>query len=396
MSIPQSYSLKYWLTYIESLSFNSINFNLKKIRKVAQKLDLINWSIPVITITGTNGKGTCAAAIEQMYISASYRVGLFNSPYFSKYEEQIRINGIDIDEISLCHAFKIVEQHRGAIQLTLFEFTTLAALLIFKNNQLDVIILEVGMGGLHDAVNIIPPDLAIITNVEIDHTKWLGETREKIAIEKFGIVRPKIPVIYSDNKPIPKIALNQLHIKKARLYQLGKDFDCPTLKFSISLSKTSVAAAIKAIKILQSKLPVKKECIEKGILKTKLPNRFEVIEYPVMQVFDVAHNPSAASLLAEKLKNQGKYHQTIAVFSMLFDKDIKGTIEPLMNIVDQWYISALNHQRAATIDQLHYAFHELNIKSYHQYQSIQQAYQAALNTTHENDRIIIFGSFKMF
>ena len=387
-------SLKDWVCYIETLSTHIINFNLKNIRKVAQQLNLLDWSIPVITITGTNGKGTCAVAIEKIYFSAGYQTGLFNSPYLISDTEQIRLNGVNIDETRLCRIFETIEQNRHDIQLTLFEFTTLASLLFFKQHGVDVIILEVGMGGLHDAVNIVAPNLVIVTNIAMDHIKYLGDTREKIAMEKFGLVRLKTPVIYADYKPIPKNALNQLRIKKARLYELGKDFHCP-VNLPIALSKTSIAAAIKAIEILQHLLPVKKQYIQQGLSKTSLSGRFQIIKHPIMQIFDVAHNPSSALLLAEKLNTQGKYNQTIAIFSILGDKDITGTIRPLVDIVSVWHISVLNHPRAATMNQLNDAFQALNVKRVYQHSSLKKAYHTVLNASHAHDRIIIFGSFKL-
>jgi len=393
--LSQPNSLTHWLSYIESLSVDNINFNLKRIRIIAQQLNLLHWSIPVITITGTNGKGTCAMAIEKIYTTAGYRTGLFHSPYLFHYEEQIRINGISINEKNLCDAFKTIEQARSTIPLTLFEFTTLAALLIFQQQKLNVIILEVGMGGLHDAVNIVSPDLTIVTNVEMDHTQWLGQTREAIALEKFGLVRCKTKVIYANTKPIPNVVLDLLHTKRATLYQLDKDFSLPKSKVPLSLAKPSVAAATIAVEVLQKRLPIETKHIQEGILQTQLPGRFQIIEHPIMQIFDVAHNPAASKLLAQKLNTQGKYDRTIAVFSMLSDKDIKGTIVPLIDIVDQWHISSLNHPRAASIDQLKHCFSILNVEPCCYYQSVQQAYQTILFTCCKNNRIINFGSFAL-
>jgi dihydrofolate synthase/folylpolyglutamate synthase len=391
----KAYSLNDWMQYIESFPIQSVQFDLKRIRKVAQQLNLMHFSIPIITITGTNGKGTCAFALEKIYTNANYRTGLFHSPHLFHYEEQIRINESSITADELCQAFKIIEEARGDVLLTLFEFTTLAALLIFQQQKLNVIILEVGMGGIHDAVNIVPPNVVIVTNVEMDHKQWLGKTRKDIALEKFGLVRCHTPVIYADVKPIHNTVQDQLNIKKAILYQLGKDFFLPKFNIPLSLAKPSIAAAIQAVTLLEKKLPIEIKHIPNNIQQIKLPGRFQIIKNPVMQVFDVAHNPSAAKLLAQKLHKQGKYNKTFAVFSMLRDKDIKGTIAPLIDIVDQWHIAPLNHPRAATIDQLKRCFNTLNVKLCCYYQSTQQAYQTITSTRCTNNRVITFGSFTL-
>jgi dihydrofolate synthase/folylpolyglutamate synthase len=403
-----THSIETWLSYITSLSSDIIHFNLKHIRQTAEKLNLRQWKVPVITVTGTNGKGTTATMLEKIYLFAGYRTGLFQSPFLFEYTEQIRINGISIDEPSLCQALTKINQARSSLPLTVFEFTTLAALLLFRDNAPDIIILEVGMGGLHDAVNIVSPTLSIITNVEMDHMKWLGGTRESIALEKFGIVRPHRSVIYADLKPLPNSVIDQIRFKKSKLYSANQEYQYAVhngclyfqhalthIEMSISpfVSPQLTAAACMAVTLLHTQLPVGRTDLATGISNTRLPGRFQVIQNPVIQVFDAAHNPASAAFLYQQLQQQGKYKKNYAVFSMLREKDITGTIQPMKRLIDGWYISTLPHTRGAAFTQLSVAFNKENIYSYRLFPTIEQAYHAALRQANKADRIIVFGSF---
>lgn len=415
ISTPQTLSA--WLKFINKDHPQEIDLGLTRISAVAKKLKVIKFTIPVITISGTNGKGSTAATLESIYLTAGFRVGVFSSPFIWRYNEQIRINGIPVSEKNLCNQFAIINKVQKNISLSNFEFLTLAALKIFQKSKLDVVILEVGMGGKRDAVNIVDPSLAIITNITIEHTKWLGNTREKIAAEKAGIMRKKIPVIYGDNNP-PKAIIESAKKIRAKLYLKDRDFSIieqknyfswnflqKNKKYSLknipisSLLPINIATALAAIKILQNKLSVPEDAIRSGISKAKLPGRFQIIPGKITKILDVAHNPASARVLAKNLKTKISLSEKSihVVFSMLEDKDIARTIAPLKNIASKWYIAPLKTERAANLAELRKAFQKVKIKERDvtEFPTIKKAYQAALRSAKNNDIILAYGSFRV-
>jgi dihydrofolate synthase / folylpolyglutamate synthase len=415
ISAPQTVSA--WLKFIAKDHPKEIDLGLTRISVVAKKLKATKFVIPVITISGTNGKGSTAATLESIYLAAGFRVGVFSSPFIWRYNEQIRINGVPVSEEILCKQFAIINKARKNISLSNFEFLTLATLKIFQKSKPDVVVLEVRMGGKRDAVNIVDPSLAIITNITIEHIKWLGNTREKIAAEKAGIMRKKIPVIYGDNNP-PKTIINYAKKTQAKLYLKNRDFSVSeqknyftwqflqkTKKYVIkniptpSLLPINIATALTAITLLQNKLPVNENAIRSGISKAKLPGRFQVIPGKITQILDVAHNPASAKILAKNLtaKITSKEKTVYAIFSMLEDKDIARTIAPLKNIITKWYIAPLKTERAASLTQIRKAFQKVKIKecAVIEFPTIKNAYQTALRSAKTNDIVLAYGSFRV-
>lgn len=397
-----------WQKFFLTSHNKSIDLGLDRIRQVAFQLRVLDFDCPVIMLTGTNGKGSCATTLERVYIAAGYKVGIFTSPFLLRFNEQVRVNGKEVADQALGGAFTTINQQRQDIPLTAFEFLTLAALKIFKQNELDVIILEVGMGGRRDAVNIIDADVAIITNVAIDHQNWLGATREAIAAEKVGILRKGRPVIFGESN-LPQALINKVSTLQTPLFIRGKDFSYRTGKSGFSwqchtrsyhklplpkLTISNVSIALMAIQLLQNQLPVTQDALQNGIVTAKLVGRMHIVSKPIMQIFDVAHNPAAAKFLARNLKKHPCKGKTSAIFSIFKDKDIVNTILPLTKIVDTWYVAPLQHERTASTEQLITELQQASIKNTYKFLTVKDAYLAALANATANDCIIVYGSFR--
>jgi dihydrofolate synthase / folylpolyglutamate synthase len=400
-------SLNAWLTYLETLHPQTIALGLERVAHVAQKLDLTSFTIPVITIAGTNGKGSCVAFIETILRAAGYRVGAYTSPHLLAFNERIRINAQPVTDENICAAFTAIEQVRDGIPLTYFEFTTLAALKLFKTADLSAIILEVGLGGRLDAVNIVAADLAIITSIALDHMEYLGNDREAIAREKAGIIRAHKPLICGEPAPPKNIAQLARHYH-VPLYQVNLDFsyavtkstwrwhyretilaDLPMPKLPIA----NAATALMAIELLQAKLPCSASAIAMGISAAALAGRFQSVFLPQHCILDVAHNPASAALLAQQLKQHPIKGRSLAVVSILGDKDIVGTLEPLLSEIDAWYAGGLNIPRGITANALAAHLQALGVQAYQHFASVEDAFAAALIDCKSDDRIIVFGSF---
>jgi dihydrofolate synthase/folylpolyglutamate synthase len=395
-----------------------MDLGLTRVQAVAKRLNVLTPPCAVILVGGTNGKGSSVAALESIYSSAGYQVGCFTSPFLFKMNEQIKINGIPVTDDVLISAFQHIEHSRGDISLTPFEFHTLAALWIFKAFDLDIWILEVGLGGRLDAVNIIDADVAMVTSIAIDHTEWLGSTREAIAYEKSGIFRKNMPAVCGDIDP-PNTLVDYADELGASLYCLGRDFHYKKellswhwLSHDIhyknlpnnTLAHQNMATVLMAVMLLQSRLKIQPNAIYQGLANTNLPGRIQIIPGEVTEIYDVSHNPAAVAHLAKNFdknldnnlaKNLDKYPhtgRTIAIFSMLADKDIFNSISVIADKIDAWYIAPLAVKRGASIHQLQTAFSLANINPI-MFSSIQEAYyQAALNAR-AGDRLLIFGSF---
>lgn len=400
-------NLSNWITHISNVHAKDIDLSLDRIKIVAKKLGITSFSCPVITVTGTNGKGSCIAFLEQIYSSQNLTTCVFLSPFLFRFNEQIRINKKEVGDELLCSAFAEIESKRGDIPLTAFEFTTLAALKIFQQTNPDIVLLEVGMGGKTDAVNIVDPNIAIITNIDIEHASWLGNTREEIAIVKAGICRPKIPVICGDKNP-PQVLFNYIKKIGGNLFLLNKNFfyqenknswlwHCQNRTFTgLPIPRLAIensAIALMAVELLKNDLPIAETNLYSAIANANLPGRFQILEKPVTQIFDVAHNPAAAKFLSNQLEKDQKYNKTIAVFSMLADKDIVKTVSYLKDIIDEWHIAPLKIARAAKIEQIIETLQNAGIKNFKQYPSIESAYKNTLEKAKTNDRIVVFGSF---
>lgn len=397
-------SLDQWLPEIEKLHPQNIDLGLARIAKVAEQLGLTKFNCPVITVGGTNGKGSCVKTLESIFLAAGYKTGAYTSPHLLKFNERIRINNQMIDDASLSEAFEIITQHRNSIPLTFFEFTTLAALEIFRAQNLDVLILEVGLGGRLDAVNIVEPDISILTTIELDHMDWLGNTREEIAIQKAGIFRPLKPAIIGDKNPPAKL-LEQAHDLNAQLYCINTDFSYETTQTSWTwqskasilsdlplpnLPMQNVATALMAIDLFPK--AISNSAIIEGINNAWLPGRFQKIVSPAC-ILDVAHNPAAANLLASNIKNLKVSGNIKAVIGMLADKDIPNTLQPLLPFVKEWHLTHLPSDRTASASTLASHLQDFGQVSWYTYNNVSDAFNAAKNSLTTEDLIVVFGSF---
>lgn len=406
-----SSSLKDWLKYIDDIHEKKIDMELSRIFSVAKKLDLLNPAKKVIIITGTNGKGTTCIAIESVLIESGLKVGTYCSPHLISYTERIKINGNNVSELDICIAFNIIESNRRFITLTPFEYGTLAALIIFKKNKLDVAILEVGLGGRHDATNIINSDISVITNINLDHTHFLGNDIESIGYEKSGVFRYKQSVIFGE-KYIPKTVLIEAEKLNVSLFSYEKDWyfkiknnsfiwSSKNYKFVfkdiLNIPNESASTALAAIICLKNSNniffdKISENFIITGIKKAKLFGRFHIIQKNPCVILDVAHNPSASLYLKKKLQNifSKKNRKIYAIFSALKDKNISGIISYLTNYVDCWYLVSINNERGLSSKSLSRYFLKLN---YLLFESSEKAIFYALRKSNKEDIIIVFGSF---
>lgn len=355
--------------HIQTISPQPINLSLERIHRIADKMDLLKPTCPVITVGGTNGKGTLVAMLEQIYLNDHYKTAVFTSPHIHSHTELFRIMGNDVSPQQLAIALKKVEQYRGSTLLTEYEFLMLAGLTIFKQEHPDIIILEVGLGGRDDVTNIIDPNLAIITNVALDHCQWLGPDRECIGAIKSGIFRRNIPLIYGEKNP-PSSIVSAAKALNTPLHIITKN------------------VALFAAKQLQHKLPISTEVTP----KPNLPGRFQIIKTPTLQIRDVAHNPAAALYLAKKLKQLKHKGPITAIFSMYADKDINGTAQPLKPFITTWHIAELNHPRHAPLNMLEAALAGETVTTH---SSITKAYQYAITAQQPNELLLCFGSFSV-
>ncbi|MDP1601705.1 MAG: bifunctional tetrahydrofolate synthase/dihydrofolate synthase [Legionella sp.] len=401
-------SLEDWLFTLENRYQQEIQLGLTRVKQVAERLNLLQPTATVVTVGGTNGKGSTVALLEAIYRRAGYSVGVYTSPHLVSFNERIKINQQHISDEQLVMAFEAVEEARGLIHLTYFEMATLAALWHFKKHQLDLIILEVGLGGRLDATNIINPDLAIITTVDKDHEEYLGNTIEDIGYEKAGILRANKPFIYADQNP-PKRVLEEASRLGVVCYRQGEEYTLELAgdlvhfsfgKQSIALPATSfhrnsLGAAIMASFCLGDELPLSDIQRIEGINHTFLTGRLQVVDLPRRTLLDVAHNPQAAQYLAAFLTANYPNTKIHAVFSAFADKDINGLITPLAAIVDCWYPALLQGKRAASATQLITALKRREINQTLCYNDAILAYKAACEEASPDDLIVVYGSFFM-
>jgi dihydrofolate synthase/folylpolyglutamate synthase len=400
-----------WLSYLEQLHPKSIALGLERVGQVWDRL-AIRPKFPVITVAGTNGKGSACAMLERVYLEAGYRVACYTSPHLLRYNERVRVHGQEAVDAQLCRAFTAVEQVRQDTPLTYFEFGTLAAMWHFIQEQVDVAILEVGLGGRLDAVNIFDPACAVLTSVDLDHVDYLGNSRESIGREKAGIFRAGIPAVCGD-ADAPASVLEYARTIHADFRKIGDDFgfirhqaawefnsgdmhfpELPLPALSGSFQLHNAACVLEVVRVLQSKLPVPKAAICDGLQHVALAGRFQVFSGKPSVILDVAHNPHAARGLAENLRKLPHAGRTLAVFAMLADKDIHGVVRALVGEVDVWYVADTHHPRGATglslVDILREIAPAAAIESL---PDVLSAYRQACLSAGENDRIAAFGSF---
>jgi len=400
-------TLNDWLTYFQTLPSKPPEFRMDDIKVVAEKLELLEFPCPVLTIAGTNGKGSCVATLESILLNAGYKVGTNTSPHLLKYNERIKVNGESISDEDLVNAFQYIDDSKGDIDLSFFEYTTLAALHTFKETELDFILLEIGLGGRNDAVNIVNPDISIVTSIALDHVQILGEDRDTIAREKAGIFRPGKPAICGDMQA-PQSLISYAETINAPLYLHGKDFsykangktwDWQGKKENLSglpkpiIKLQNASTALQAIELISKDYPIDHKAIQKGLKAINLQGRFQHFPGPVDCYLDVAHNTSAAEHLAALLDSKPCKGKTIAVVGMLIDKDIDGTIEAVRHNIDEWHLASLEVPRGAEVGVLVDTLAKKGIVNVKKYDTVEDAYEQAMSEAKKGDRVVAFGSF---
>ncbi|MEJ5177752.1 MULTISPECIES: bifunctional tetrahydrofolate synthase/dihydrofolate synthase [Erwinia] len=400
-NLPQATSpLASWLYYLEHLHAQAIELGLDRIRRVASSLDLLTPAPVVFTVAGTNGKGTTCRTLETVLMAAGYRVGVFSSPHLVRYTERVRIQGEELAESAHTTSFAAIEAGRGDTTLTYFEYGTLSALWLFAEAKLDVVILEVGLGGRLDATNIVDADVAVVTSIALDHTDWLGPDRESIGREKAGVFRAGKPAVVGE-PDMPHTIADVAAEKGAQLLQRDRDWSYSVTDDSWSfrdahgtveqlpLPQVPLPNAATALAALRaSPLNVDEAIIRRSLHLAMLPGRFQTVAESPRVILDVAHNPHAAGYLAGRLAEVPRNGKVHAVVGMLHDKDIAGTLACLSPQVDYWYCAPLDGPRGATAEQL-----MVHLEGAQAFGSVELAWRQALQQATEQDIVLVCGSF---
>jgi len=408
---PAPISLSAWLVRLEQLHPKEIDMGLDRVVDVRDRIGL-QPSFPIISVGGTNGKGSTCAILEAVYKCAGYKTGLYTSPHLVSYNERVRVNGQEVKDEELVGAFERIDVARGEIPLTYFEFGTLAAQLIFCDDQVDVAILEVGLGGRLDAVNAFEPDCSVVLNVAIDHVDFLGASRELIGLEKAGIFRRGKPAICAEEEP-PASLLDYASSTGAELHLAGRDFGHTRsamgwqfwnaagkksgLPFPLLRGGTQLynaAAAFECVHAMRAHFPVDMAALRGGLLDAYLPGRFQVLPGAPLIILDVAHNAAAAQVLSTDLKALPCSGKTIAVFGVLADKQIEQITSALGSSVDEWFVCALRTSRGADAESVkQMLMRSVQEKPVSAWGSVAHGCAAAQEVARGNDRILVFGSF---
>ncbi|UCB54698.1 MAG: bifunctional tetrahydrofolate synthase/dihydrofolate synthase [Thiotrichales bacterium] len=406
-------TLAEWLSWQESLNPKEIDLGLERVSRVLKRAGFDDhFDCPLITVAGTNGKGSVVAYLEAMAQADGYRTCSYTSPHLLRYNERIRINGAEIDDSDLCEAFERIDQARDGVGLTYFEFGTLAAIDLFRAARPDLVIMEIGLGGRLDAVNILQPSVAVITSIAIDHTDWLGSDRETIAREKAGIIKPGCAAVCGDADP-PQALLDRAANTGVALKRIGEHFGAetggdqwcfyadshridalpvPALAGEFQLS--NAATAIMALRSLAG-FRISHDAIRRGLVEVRLPGRFQLIRQNPDVILDVAHNSQAAAALQAQLASRPCRARTHAVIAMLADKPVADVIALLSSEIDVWYTSGLESvprglsagDMAAAVEQ------QVTDGKLIAVSTVAEACEKAMAAADQNDRIIIFGSF---
>lgn len=400
-NLPQATSpLASWLYYLEHLHAQAIELGLDRIRRVATSLDLLTPAPVVFTVAGTNGKGTTCRTLETVLMAAGYRVGVFSSPHLVRYTERVRIQGEELAESAHTASFAAIEAGRGDTSLTYFEYGTLSALWLFAEAKLDVVILEVGLGGRLDATNIVDADVAVVTSIALDHTDWLGPDRESIGREKAGVFRAGKPAVVGE-PDMPHTIADVAAEKGAQLLQRDRDWSYSVTSDSWSfhdahgtvaqlpLPQVPLPNAATALAALRaSSLNVDEATLRRSLHLAMLPGRFQTVAESPRVILDVAHNPHAAGYLAGRLADVPRHGKVHAVVGMLHDKDIAGTLACLSPQVDYWYCAPLDGPRGASAEQL-----MVHLEGAQAFGSVELAWRQALQQATEQDIVLVCGSF---
>jgi dihydrofolate synthase/folylpolyglutamate synthase len=402
-----------WLAHCERLHPKTIELGLDRVSAVARRMGL-QFTCPVFTVAGTNGKGSTCAMLEAILLQAGWRTGVYTSPHLVHFEERCRIAGEIVKADELAPHFERVEAAREGASLTYFEFTTLAIMGLMADSQLDVAILEVGLGGRLDAVNIVDADCAVITSIDLDHMEFLGPDRESIGREKAGIMRTGKPAVVSDPVPPQSVVDRAVEIG-ADLWLLGRDYNFqgdkqqwgwagrgrryaglgyPALRGANQLVNASGVLA--ALESMRAQLPVTAQAVRNGLAMVELPGRFQIVPGQPALVLDVAHNPHSVAALAANLDAMGFYPVTHAVFGAMGDKDLAPMLQKVMPIVDRWYFTDLPTPRAESAANLEAKWRALEKRADARsstHASPAEAFAAARASANPADRIVVFGSF---
>ena len=407
-------TLDQWLDWQRGLHPREIELGLERVGRVWRRMCPAGLPGPVISVAGTNGKGSSVALLEAILGAAGYRTGCYTSPHLVRYNERIRLNGEPVDDDRLCHAFDRVDRARDGIPLTYFEFGTLAALAIFADAAPEAVILEVGLGGRLDAVNVVDADAALITPINLDHTAWLGDTVEQIAREKAGIMRPARPAVCTSARP-PRSLLDHAREHGVPLDLAGRDFGwqpepdgwswwgggarrralpLPALRGRCQLD--NAAAVLMLLARLKQRLPVDQQAVRNGLQGVRLPGRFQVLPGEPVIVLDVAHNAGAAVVLADNLRQMAHPGRTLAVFGMLADKDAGAVARALEGVIDHWLVTGLDQaDRGQDADSVARQLLDAGVPPLRvdRFATPDQALAAARERALPGDRLLIFGSF---
>ena len=389
-------TLAEWLDWQETLHQSVIELGLERIRQVANRMGLLSVAVPVITVAGTNGKGSTCAMLTRILTLQGYRVGTYTSPHLLHYNERIALNGQPLADERICEAFAAIEAARGDISLTYFEFGTLAAVWCFLQANVDVMVLEIGLGGRLDAVNLWDADVAIITSIGIDHVEWLGSTREAIGREKAGIMRPGKPVICGDDDPPDSIGEEAERVN-AILWQYGRDFTAeavPELALLGAMQVRNAAVVIKTLQLLAIRLPVQTEVVKEGLHTATLTGRLQKITSNPDVIVDVSHNPHAVQELAAWLKAHPIHGKTHVIFSILADKDSAGVMKIMLPHVDAWHLVALQGPRTLPVEILEQKLRNVGLQvPVYTYGDFQTVWNFIRSSVPKQDRVVAFGSF---
>lgn len=399
-------TLTQWLTMIESFHPDEIELGLERITKIADKLDLIKQSAKVIIVGGTNGKGSCVATLESLALQSELKTGCYTSPHLLKFNERIRVNGKDVSDQVLQSAFEVVDQARGDLALTFFEFTTLVALFIFKQASLDLVVLEVGLGGRLDAVNIVEPDATIITTIDLDHQSWLGNSLENIAFEKSGICRKEIHNFVGDEKSFnlilnarPEYNFELTLIENNDLEKVGyHQFSGLVADYSINPHRLLLQNLVLATRAFQALFTDKYSTLDltEAVSNIQIKGRFQEISKNPSVIVDVGHNVQAARNLVNQIKKLDKNHagKRIAICGLMSDKAISDFLAIMDEVIDEWFFVDLPIERAAKAKQLSDIYSQkINNKKTHLAASVEKANLQIKNNASKYDQVFVFGSF---
>lgn len=402
-SDKEAWSLDQWLTYLEQVHPSNIELGLERVAEVLSHLQLDLSQRIIVTVAGTNGKGTTCALVEQALLTSNQSVAVFSSPHLLDYRERVRVSGAMLTEKAHCQAFMKVDKARGDTSLTYFEFGTLSALQLMADSNADTLLLEVGLGGRLDSVNIVDPSIAVITSIDLDHQDWLGDTKELIAVEKAGIFRPNIPAIIGEPYPPTTLVEAALNYQVKPVWQ-GEDFHFQTddkgfhwqgvmsCYDNLPIPYIPVQNASTALQVIETLgLQLDNRQMTQVFNHTRLPGRRQIIQSNPTVLLDVAHNPHATKLLAFDIKNM-KYKRAIAVVAMLADKDIDATLAPMLSVISTWYCASLDVPRGAPSSTLVSTVFSSGQKVL-ECESVEVAYKSALENAEKDDLVVVFGSF---